>query len=102
MSSIFSRNLEDPPHKSPRENLMTALVSAYEAKKPLTGTNCRTSAPIDFGGYETVPSALHQWRIGNSLASSPRVTARSAPLARWLRGNSSTKALRFRKPGSWL
>jgi cytochrome P450 len=58
MQHTFAGILEDR-RKNPRDDLMTALVSAYEGEEPLTMHELQNVMhQLVSGGYETVPSAL--------------------------------------------
>jgi cytochrome P450 len=58
MQHILADTFEDR-RKNPREDLMTALVTAYEGEEPLTMNELQNIMhQFISGGYETVPSAL--------------------------------------------
>jgi cytochrome P450 len=74
MQHTLAAILEDRK-KNPREDLMTALVSAYEDEEPLTMHELQNVMhQLIAGGYETVPSALNHavWH----LVRFPEVAAR--------------------------
>jgi cytochrome P450 len=65
MQHAFAAIFEER-RKSPRDDLMTALVSAYEGEEPLTMHELqKVMHQLIAGGYETVPSALNHavWHL---------------------------------------
>ena len=65
MQHVLAGIFEDR-RKNPREDLMSALVSAYEGEEPLTMHELQNIMhQLISGGYETVPSALSHamWQL---------------------------------------
>jgi cytochrome P450 len=74
MQHFLAGILEDR-RQNPREDLMTALVSAYEGEEPLTMHELQNVMhQLISGGYETVPSALNHAML--HLIQMPDVAAR--------------------------
>jgi cytochrome P450 len=74
MQHVLAGILEDR-RKHPREDLMTALVSAYEGEEPLTMHELQNVMhQLISGGYETVPSALNHAML--HLITMPDVMAK--------------------------
>jgi cytochrome P450 len=74
MQHFLAEILEDR-RKNPREDLMTALVSAYEGEEPLTMHELQNVMhQLISGGYETVPSAMNHAML--HLIQMPEIAAR--------------------------